>query len=188
MVRYLIYFLITVFSNCGISLLGQQSLRLNQMMAPSMPNIAHSSGYASNISASQSMQNVNMINPNHSNGAYNQHTIGSYGHPNQTLNSTNGNQMTAASSHSHMYHPQDMQKAQHQHIQQQQQQLQSNQSTLLRGQNKMSEMTEMLKRRHQRQQEMMPMHSLDGSSPTTAPSPLSPVKTLPPTAPKPQVE
>uniref|UniRef100_A0A1L8E626 Putative actin filament-binding protein afadin n=1 Tax=Nyssomyia neivai TaxID=330878 RepID=A0A1L8E626_9DIPT len=41
---------------------GQQSLRMNQMLAPSMPNIAHSSGYASNISASQSMQNVNMIN------------------------------------------------------------------------------------------------------------------------------
>ncbi|XP_059614248.1 afadin isoform X4 [Phlebotomus argentipes] len=40
---------------------GQQSLRMNQMLAPSMPNIAHSSGYASNISASQSMQNVNMI-------------------------------------------------------------------------------------------------------------------------------
>lgn len=39
---------------------GQQSLRINQMMAPSMPNIAHSSGYATNISASQSMQNVNM--------------------------------------------------------------------------------------------------------------------------------
>lgn len=42
---------------------GQQSLRLmqNQMMAPSMPNIAHSSGYATNIHSanSQSMQNVN---------------------------------------------------------------------------------------------------------------------------------
>lgn len=44
---------------------AQQSLRLmqNQMMAPSMPNIAHSSGYASNIHSanSQSMQNVNTI-------------------------------------------------------------------------------------------------------------------------------
>ena len=30
-----------------------------QMMAPSMPNIAHTSGYASNIPASQSMQSVN---------------------------------------------------------------------------------------------------------------------------------
>jgi hypothetical protein len=42
---------------------AQHSLRMNQqqMMAPSMPNIAHSSGYASNIPASQSMQNVNSI-------------------------------------------------------------------------------------------------------------------------------
>lgn len=44
---------------------AQQSLRLmqNQMMAPSMPNIAHSSGYATNIHSanSQSMQNVNTI-------------------------------------------------------------------------------------------------------------------------------
>lgn len=41
---------------------GQQSMRAmmqNQMLAPSMPNIAHSSGYAANIQASQSMQNVN---------------------------------------------------------------------------------------------------------------------------------
>lgn len=44
---------------------NQQSLRMNQMMAPSMPNIAHSSGYQSNISSSQSMQNVNMIHPNY---------------------------------------------------------------------------------------------------------------------------
>lgn len=34
-----------------------------QMMAPSMPNIAHASGYASNIPASQSMQNVNVNFP-----------------------------------------------------------------------------------------------------------------------------
>jgi hypothetical protein len=42
---------------------AQHSLRMNQqqMMAPSMPNIAHASGYASNIPASQSMQNVNSI-------------------------------------------------------------------------------------------------------------------------------
>lgn len=41
----------------------QHSLRMNQqqMMAPSMPNIAHASGYANNIPASQSMQNVNSI-------------------------------------------------------------------------------------------------------------------------------
>lgn len=43
---------------------SQHSLRMNQqqqMMAPSMPNIAHASGYAANIPASQSMQNVNTI-------------------------------------------------------------------------------------------------------------------------------
>lgn len=42
----------------------QQQLRMGgqqQMMAPSMPNIAHASGYASNIPASQSMQNVNVF-------------------------------------------------------------------------------------------------------------------------------
>lgn len=44
---------------------NQQSLRMNPMMAPSMPNIAHSSGYSTNITASQSMQNVNMIHPNY---------------------------------------------------------------------------------------------------------------------------
>lgn len=48
---------------------SQHSLRMGnqqqQMMAPSMPNIAHaSSGYATNISASQSMQNVNQISNN----------------------------------------------------------------------------------------------------------------------------
>lgn len=44
---------------------NQQSLRMNPMMAPSMPNIAHSSGYSTNMTASQSMQNVNMIHPNY---------------------------------------------------------------------------------------------------------------------------
>lgn len=47
---------------------SQHSLRMGnqqqQMMAPSMPNIAHASGYATNISASQSMQNVNQISNN----------------------------------------------------------------------------------------------------------------------------
>lgn len=45
----------------------QQQMRMGQqqqMMAPSMPNIAHASGYASNIPASQSMQNVNVISGN----------------------------------------------------------------------------------------------------------------------------
>lgn len=54
---------------------NQQSIRLNPMMAPSMPNIAHSSGYATNMTASQSMQNVNMIHPNY------------YGQPMQTVQS-----------------------------------------------------------------------------------------------------
>jgi hypothetical protein len=36
-----------------------------QMMAPSMPNIAHASGYATNIPASQSMQSVNQIPGNY---------------------------------------------------------------------------------------------------------------------------
>lgn len=44
---------------------NQQSVRLNPMMAPSMPNIAHSTGHATNMTASQSMQNVNMIHPNY---------------------------------------------------------------------------------------------------------------------------
>lgn len=144
------------------------------MMAPSMPNIAHSSGYASNMSASQSMQNVNMINgPTNSmppNGNYHH----SYGQPPP-------NQMSSATSHPHIYHAQDMQQLQHQHQLQLQQQ--QNQSTLLRGQAKLADMNEMLKRRHQRQQEMMPMHSLDGHHNAQ----LSPVKQLPPTAPKPQV-
>lgn len=36
-----------------------------QMMAPSMPNIAHASGFATNIPASQSMQSVNQIPGNY---------------------------------------------------------------------------------------------------------------------------
>lgn len=55
---------------------AQQSLRMNPMMAPSMPNIAHASGYASNISASQSMQNVDAIASSQSQAIYqyNNHT------------------------------------------------------------------------------------------------------------------
>ena len=139
---------------------SQQSLRINQMMAPSMPNIAHSSGYASNISASQSMQNVNMINagvPQNYHGGYGQQKV---------------------VSHQNVYH-QDLQLQHQQHLQQQQHQQQS--ATLLRGQQKLSDVNEMMKRRHQRQAEMMPMHSLDSPQ-----SQISPVKQLPPTAPKPQ--
>lgn len=152
-------------------------MRMNQMMAPSMPNIAHSSGYASNMSASQSMQNVNMINPNGPNtmAAQSSNYHHAYGQPPP-------NQMSSATSHPHIYHAQDMQQLQHQ--QQLQFQQQQNQSTLLRGQAKLADMNEMLKRRHQRQQEMMPMHSLDMHHNSAQ---LSPVKQLPPTAPKPQV-
>lgn len=130
--------------------------RMNQIMAPSMPNIAHSS-FASNISASQSMQNVNMINP------YNP-----LGHSNLMQQQ----QINVATSHPHIYQ-QDFQLQSH--LLQQQQ---INQATLMRG--KLNDMNEMLKRRNQRQQEMMPMHSLDANSQ------ISPIKQLPPTAPKPQ--
>lgn len=179
---------------------GQQSLRMNQIMAPSMPNIAHSAGYPANISSSQSMQNVNMIHPNN---GMNYH--------NYMPSATNASQPQAQ--------PQYMYQQEYQ-----QQQLQQN--TLSRGQSKLIEMGEMLKRRQQRQQDMMPMHSLDVSnqapvgplmlSPTGSQSehhhphlmshsnvakahpaqaglgymqnsPMSPVKQLPPTAPKPQV-
>jgi len=113
---------------------GQQSLRLNQMMAPSMPNIAHSSGYAANISSSQSMQNVNVINPNNSTQL------------NYHGNFPNNNPMMTTS-HQHLYQ-QDLH----------QQQLQQNQAaaSLLRGQAKLAEMGEILKRRHQRHQDVMP--------------------------------
>lgn len=179
---------------------NQQSLRMNQMMAPSMPNIAHSSGYASNISASQSMQNVNMI---HGNNGMNYH-----GYMQSQPGATNS-QLQAQ----YLYQ-QELQQ------QQQQQQMQQ-QNSLARGQSKLLEMGEMLKRRQQRQQEMMPMLDVSGQpigqpmmlSPTGSQSehhhphlghgalnksqsniggymqntPMSPVKQLPPTAPKPQV-
>lgn len=130
---------------------------LNQMMAPSMPNIAHSSGYASNIPASQSMHNVNQVNQN-----YPVH-----------------------------YQPQFTQQ------QQQQQQL--------RGQAKMAEMGELLKRRQQQQQgsqldvqtpmgsngqSMSPMMMSPNHQQKTIIGqnmPMSPLRQLPPTAPKPTV-
>lgn len=64
---------------------NQQSLRMNPMMAPSMPNIAHSSGYSTNITASQSMQNVNMIHPNYYVQPMQQQN------PNQMMNATFSN-------------------------------------------------------------------------------------------------
>ncbi|XP_065078273.1 afadin isoform X5 [Ochlerotatus camptorhynchus] len=177
---------------------GQQSLRLNQMMAPSMPNIAHSfqhqqqqqpaphqhaAHHPSGISASQSMQNVNMIA---SGGGF------SY---------QNGSPMMS---------PQLYPNEQQQH------------ASLLRGQAKLAEMNELIKRRnqaapppqqqqHQQQQQqrpqnvdssMMPSPSMQqqqqqqqqsqhpgysGASPHPS-TPISSHKQLPPTtAPKPQI-
>lgn len=68
----------------------QQQVRMGQqqqMMAPSMPNIAHASGYASNIPASQSMQNVNVNFP-----MYQQHDMPPQQiSPNQQANLLRGN-------------------------------------------------------------------------------------------------
>ncbi|CAO1424821.1 unnamed protein product [Diamesa hyperborea] len=107
---------------------SQHSLRMNQqqMMAPSMPNIAHASGYASNISASQSMQNVNQMAGNYP--MYPQHA--------------------------QQFHDQQQQfqvNPQPSPIQIQQQQQQQQQASLLRGSAKMAEMGELLKRRNQQQ-------------------------------------
>ena len=176
---------------------SQHSLRMNrqQMMAPSMPNIAHASGYASNISASQSMQNVNQMAGNYP--MYPQHA--------------------------QQFHDQQQQfqvNPQPSPIQIQQQQ-QQQQASLLRGSAKMAEMGELLKRRNQQQLTNGIMHtnSMDNIStaaqqqwqqqqqhmhipnPMLSPNPRppqptaqayhpqSPQKQLPPTtAPKPQVK
>ncbi|XP_058812581.1 afadin isoform X2 [Topomyia yanbarensis] len=165
---------------------GQQSLRLNQMMAPSMPNIAHSfqqpqppqqphqhpTQHPSGLSASQSMQNVNMI-------------AGGFGYQ-------NGSPMMSP----HLY-PNEQQQQQQQH------------ASLLRGQAKLAEMNELIKRRNQavppqqRSQNpdssMMPSPSMppqmqqqqhqafSGASPHPS-TPMSSHKQMPPsTAPKPQI-
>lgn len=132
---------------------GAQGPNLNQMMAPSMPNIAHSSGYASNIPASQSMHNVNQ-----------------------------------AQNYPVHYQPQ---------FQQQQQQQQQ-----LRGQAKLAEMGEMLKRRQaaggsqldvqtpmggQSPMMMSPNHQGNQKTILGQNMPMSPLRQLPPTAPKPTV-
>uniref|UniRef100_A0AAG5CQ04 Afadin n=1 Tax=Anopheles atroparvus TaxID=41427 RepID=A0AAG5CQ04_ANOAO len=125
---------------------AQQSLRMNQMMAPSMPNIAHSVGYpnAGGISASQSMQNVNMIpggpgSPAGGGGAsgYNYH------------GSANGSPMLSPQ----MY-PHDQQQLAAQHH-----------SSLLRGQAKLAEMNELIKRRQQQQQQPVAYNTATGSKP-----------------------
>nr|XP_029716115.1 afadin isoform X4 [Aedes albopictus] len=185
---------------------GQQSLRLNQMMAPSMPNIAHSFQHQQGqqqqqqqqhqpqgphqhpshyhpggISASQSMQNVSMI----AGGAGGPGSSSGFGYQNG----------------SPMMSPQLFPNEQSQH------------ASLLRGQAKLAEMNELIKRRNQpssqQQQQriqtvdssMMPSPSLpqqqqqqqsqqpgfSGASPHPS-TPLSSHKQLPPTtAPKPQL-
>lgn len=165
---------------------GQQSLRLNQMMAPSMPNIAHPfqqqqqqqqqpqghqhpQQHLGGISASQSMQNVNMI-------------AGGFGYQNG----------------SPMMSPQLYPNEQQQH------------ASLLRGQAKLAEMNELLKRRNQivppqqqraqnpQDSSMMPSPQMPQQQPQQHPgysgasphpsTPLSSHKQLPPTtAPKPQL-
>lgn len=164
----------TSFSNEAIA--GQQAMmrgqmlppqggqNLNQMMAPSMPNIAHSSGYASNISASQSMQNVNQ-----------------------------------AQNYPVHYQPQFQQQQQQQQQLQQQQQAGQQQ---LRGQAKMAEMGELIRRKQQRDHNSQldiqatgaaggsPMMLSPNQSQKTILGPnmqMSPLRQLPPTAPKPMV-
>lgn len=53
------------FNRDAQSQLSLRSQQQQQMMAPSMPNIPHASGYAATIPASQSMQNVNQVAGNY---------------------------------------------------------------------------------------------------------------------------
>lgn len=159
---------------------GQQSLRLNQIMAPSMPNIPHSFQqqqstqqphqhsiqHPAGLSASQSMQNVNMI-------------------ASSGIGYQNGNSMMSPQ----LY------------LNEQQQQQQ--QASLLRGQAKIAEMNELIKRRSQSAHSQRPQNqdssimpspsipqqiSYSGTSPHPS-TPLAPHKQqLPPTtAPKPHL-
>lgn len=155
---------------------SQHSLRMSQqqMMAPSMPNIAHASGYANNIPASQSMQNMNQMPGNYP--MY---------HPQQPQQ----HQQFQEPPQQFQTNPQLSPNNQHHH-----------QASLLRGSAKMAEMGELLKRQ-QRNQLVNggPMHfanSMDNihipanqmMSPAQNFHPQSPQKQLPPTAPKPQVK
>jgi len=151
-----------------------------QMMAPSMPNIAHtSSGYATNIPASQSMQSVNQI-------------PGNYFMPQQQFQDS----------------AQQMQYQQQQ--QQNPQLSPNHQASLLRGTAKMAEMGELLKRQQRNHPTNGPINfanSMDNihipqsntlphsqmlspnSQNRQAFQPQSPQKQLAPnTAPKPQVK
>uniref|UniRef100_A0A182VX10 PDZ domain-containing protein n=1 Tax=Anopheles minimus TaxID=112268 RepID=A0A182VX10_9DIPT len=144
---------------------AQQSLRMNQMMAPSMPNIAHSvagSGYPAPgvISASQSMQNVNVIpgGPGSPAGGYNYH------------GSANGSPMLSPQMYPH--DGQQQLGAQHH-------------SSLLRGQAKLAEMNELIKRRQQQQQQPVSYNTATTNKPPQQ-SQQGPNATMPPsTAPKP---
>lgn len=149
---------------------SQHSLRMSQqhqMMAPSMPNIAHASGYANNIPASQSMQNMNQMP-----GSYPMY------HPQQAQPP----QHFQESPQQFQPNPQLSPNNQHHH-----------QASLLRGQAKMAEMGELLKRQQRNQQLVnggpTPFaNSMDNiHSPAQNFHPQSPQKQLPPTAPKPQV-
>lgn len=158
---------------------SQHSLRLNQqqhqMMAPSMPNIAHASGYANNIPASQSMQNMNQMPGNYP-----------LFHPQQA-------QQQQQQQQQQFLEPQLSPNNQLHH-----------QASLLRGSAKMAEMGELLKRQQLGQQRTQQLvnggphfaNSMDNihaptnqvMSPAQNFHPQSPQKQLPPTtAPKPQV-
>lgn len=161
---------------------SQHSLRMgqqHQMMAPSMPNIAHASGYANNIPASQSMQNMNQMPGNYP--MY---------HPQQAQLIQQQQQFPDAPQQ-FQNNPQLSPNNQHQHHHQ-------HQASLLRGQAKMAEMGELLKR--QKNQQLVnggPMHFANSMDNIHSPAnqmipaqnfhPQSPQKQLPPTAPKPQV-
>ncbi|XP_052891294.1 afadin isoform X2 [Anopheles moucheti] len=147
---------------------AQQSLRMNQMMAPSMPNIAHTvagSGYPApgGISASQSMQNVNVIpgGPGSPAGSYNYH------------GSANGSPMLSPQMYPH--DGQQQLGAQHH-------------SSLLRGQAKLAEMNELIKRRQQQQQQPVSYNTATTNKPPQLQQQpqQGPNATMPPTtAPKP---
>jgi hypothetical protein len=160
---------------------SQHSLRMNQqqqqqqqMMAPSMPNIAHASGYqGNNIPTSQSMQNVNQIPNNYP-----------MFHPQQP--------------------PQQFADLQQQPQHQQLSPSQQHHNALIRGQAKIAEMGEFIKRQQRNQQQQQLTNGIGGphfansmdnihipqnqlTSPAQNFQPQSPQKQLPPTAPKPQV-
>ncbi|XP_050067884.1 afadin isoform X4 [Anopheles maculipalpis] len=146
---------------------AQQSLRMNQMMAPSMPNIAHSvggGGYPAPgmISASQSMQNVNVIP-----GGPGSPAGGSYNYHGGSANG--GSPMLSPQ----MYPHDGQQQLGGQHH-----------SSLLRGQAKLAEMNELIKRRQQQQQQPVSYNMGTANKPPSQQQQSN--ATMPPsTAPKP---